>query len=110
MSTILSSDSLIGNEVRNFQGENLGEIRDFMIDSTNGRVEYAVLDFGGFMNIGNKLFAVPMQALQLDTENQVYKINQPKGRLEHAEGFDKDNWPDMADPKWRANINSFYIN
>lgn len=109
MTTLLSSDSLIGNEVKNFQGEKLGEIKDFMIDSTNGKVEYAVLDFGGFMNIGNKLFAVPMQALQLDTKEECYKINQPKARLETAEGFDQDNWPNMADPKWRANINSFYI-
>ena len=109
MSTLLSSDSLIGNEVKNFQGEQLGEIKDFMIDSTNGKVEYAVLDFGGFMNIGNKLFAVPMQAMQLDTKEECYKLNQPKERLESAEGFDKDNWPNMADPKWRANINSFYI-
>ena len=73
-------------------------------------VEYALLDFGGFMNIGNKLFAVPMQALQLDTAEECYKINQSKERLEQAEGFDKDNWPNMADPQWRASINNFYIN
>lgn len=110
MSTILSSDSLIGNEVKNFQGEKLGNIKEFMIDSTNGKVEYAVLDFGGFMNIGNKLFAVPMQALQLDTKEECYRLNQPIERLERAEGFEKDHWPNMADPKWRNNINSFYIN
>ncbi|MCX7555180.1 PRC-barrel domain-containing protein [Marinicella sp. S1101] len=110
MSTILSSDSLIGNEVKNYQGEDLGQVKDFMIDSTDGRIEYAVLDFGGFMNIGNKLFAVPMQALQLDTKEECFRINQPKERLERAEGFDKDDWPNMADPKWRANINNFYIN
>ncbi len=109
MTTLLSADSLTGNEVKNFQGESLGEIKDFMLDSNSGRVEYAVLDFGGFMNMGNKYFAVPMQALQLDTQEKCYKINQPKERLEQAEGFDKDNWPNMADPKWRANINSFYI-
>ena len=109
MSTLLSSDSLRGNDVKNFQGETLGEIKDFMIDSTNGKVEYAVLDFGGFMNIGNKLFAVPMQALQLDTKDKCYKINQPKERLKQAEGFDKDHWPNMADPKWRTGIQNFYI-
>lgn len=107
--TILSTDSLIGNDVKNYEGESLGNIKDFMIDSASGQVEYAVLDFGGFLNMGNKYFAVPMEVLHLDTKDECYKLNQSKERLKSAEGFDKDQWPDMANPEWRANINQYYI-
>jgi hypothetical protein len=44
-----------------------------------------------FLNIGNKLFAVPMEAMELDTHEKCYRLNQPKARLEQAEGFDKDH-------------------
>jgi hypothetical protein len=73
-----------------------------------GRVAYAVLSFGGFLGIADKLFAVPWSALKLDTENKRFILNVDKERLESAPGFDKDHWPDMADPTWQNTINSYY--
>lgn len=106
--TVLSSSTLSGEEVVNRDGENLGDIKDLMIDVQSGRVTYAVLKFGGFIGMGSKLFAVPMSAMQLDTENKRFILNQSKERLENAPGFDKDNWPDFADETWNESIHSYY--
>lgn len=93
---MLSASTLIGDNVVNLQGEHLGEIKDFMLDTESGRILYGVLDFGGFLGIGNKLFAVPVQALRLDAENERFLLDVTKERLENAPGFDKDNWPRTA--------------
>lgn len=68
-SKILSSSTLTGQDVHNMNNENIGEIKDLMIDPNNGEIVYAVLSFGGFMGIGNKLFAIPMEALQFQILN-----------------------------------------
>lgn len=106
--TVLSSSTLAGEEVVNRDGENLGDIKDLMIDVNSGQVTYAVLEFGGFMGMGSKLFAVPLSAMQLDTKNKRFILDQSKERLESAPGFDKDNWPDFADESWNDSIYSFY--
>jgi hypothetical protein len=79
-----------------------------MIDTRTGRVNYAVLSFGGFLGMGEKLFAVPWNALTLDTKNHRFILNVDKERLKSAPGFDKDHWPDMADPSWINQIHTYY--
>ncbi len=106
--TVLSSSTLSGEEVVNRDGENLGDIKDLMIDVKTGRVTYAVLEFGGFIGMGSKLFAVPLSAMELDTSNKRFILDQSKERLENAPGFDKDHWPDFADEGWNASIHSYY--
>lgn len=106
--SVMSAESLIGNEVYNHQDEDLGDIKDIMLDINNGNVSYAVLSFGTFLGMGEKLFAVPWQALTLDTENKRFVLDANKEKLVDAPGFDKDNWPDMADQTWENDIHSFY--
>ena len=105
---VMASDTLEGDRVVNASGENIGKIRDIMIDVPTGRVAYAVLSFGGVMGMGSKLFAVPWNALVLDTDNKCFVMNTDKKRLENAPGFDKDNWPDMADPSFATSIYEYY--
>jgi sporulation protein YlmC with PRC-barrel domain len=104
----LSSTSLVGDGVRNNAGEKLGDIKDLMIDLPTGRVGYAVLDFGGVLGIGNKLFAVPWSAMQLDEKKKEFILDVPKERLQNAPGFDKDRWPDMSDLEWGRQIHQYY--
>ena len=105
---LMGADTLIGNDVYNHNEEDLGDIKEIMLDVRNGRVSYAVLSFGGFLGMGEKLFAVPWNALTLDTVNKRFILNVEKERLENAPGFDKDNWPNMADESWATEIHSFY--
>jgi sporulation protein YlmC with PRC-barrel domain len=105
---LMGADTLIGDDVYNQAGEDLGDIKEIMIDTTNGTVSYAVLSFGGVLGIGEKLFAVPWKALKLDTENKRFVLNVDKERLKDAPGFDKNDWPDMADESWVNKVNSYY--
>ena len=105
---LMGADTLLGNDVYNDAGENLGTIKEFMIDMASGRIAYAVLSFGGFLGMGDRLFAVPWQALKLDTANKRFTLNVVKEKLKNAPGFDKDHWPSMADPSWATSVHTFY--
>lgn len=105
---IMDAATLDGNEVVNNQDESLGEIQSIMLDVPLGRIAYAVLAFGGFLGIGEKLFAVPWKALVLDTTRKCFILDIDKERLEQAPGFDKDNWPVMAELEWAQQIHTFY--
>jgi sporulation protein YlmC with PRC-barrel domain len=105
---LMGADTLIGNDVYNSAGDSLGTIKEFMIDMSSGRISYAVLSFGGFLGMGDRLFAVPWQALKLDTKNKRFTLNASKEQLKKAPGFDKDHWPSMADDSWATDVYAFY--
>jgi len=105
---LMGADTLIGDNVVNGAEEDLGDIKEIMLDMNTGQVAYAVLAFGGFLGMGEKLFAVPWQALHLDTVNKRFVLNVEKERLKTAPGFNKDAWPDMSDMNWANQIHSFY--
>jgi sporulation protein YlmC with PRC-barrel domain len=106
--TLMGADTLMGNDVYNHKDEDLGDIKEIMLDMRTGRVSYAVLSFGGFLGMGEKLFAVPWNALTLDTKNHRFVLNVEKERLKQAPGFDKDKWPNMADQAWAKEIYAYY--
>jgi sporulation protein YlmC with PRC-barrel domain len=105
---LMGADTLIGNDVHNKDGEDLGDIKEIMLDMRSGNVGYAVLAFGGVFGMGEKLFAVPWRALVLDTENKRFVLNVDKDRLKGAPGFDKGHWPNMADQTWAREIHDYY--
>lgn len=105
---IISASSMIGDKVKNHSNDDLGKIEELMIDTADAEVNYAVVSFGGFLGMGDKLFAVPLEALEIDTEEECVRLNASKEKLENAPGFDKDNWPSNADTTWFAPVKTFY--
>jgi sporulation protein YlmC with PRC-barrel domain len=106
--SLMGADTLIGDDVYNTADESLGSIKELMVDMTSGKISYAVLSYGGFLGMGDRLFAVPWQALKLDTNKKRFTLNVSKDQLKDAPGFDKDHWPSMADSTWASNIHTFY--
>jgi len=106
--TVIAADTLTGDKVVNFQKEDLGKIEHLMIDLESGRVAYAVLSFGGFLGMGDKLFAIPWSSLKVDTVEHRFVLNVDKELLKAAPGFDKEHWPDMADHAWGAKVYTYY--
>jgi sporulation protein YlmC with PRC-barrel domain len=100
----LTAKSIIGEKVINNQGEHLGHIRDIMLDIRIGRIEYYVIEFGGFMGLGEKLFAIPFELLMVDTNEKVFRFNEKKETLKQAPGFDKKHWPETNEHK------RYYVN
>ncbi len=106
--SLMGANTLLGNDVYNKDGEDLGDIKEFMIDMASGKVAYAVLSYGGVLGLGDKLFAVPWPALKLDTVNKRFTLDVVKGILKDAPGFDKDKWPTMSDKTWAGGVHKFY--
>jgi sporulation protein YlmC with PRC-barrel domain len=105
---LMTASTLSGDDVVNRQGEKLGRIDDIMIDVPSGRVAYVVMSSGGLLGIGEKLFAIPFNALTLDTDNHCFVLDAPKERVLQAPGFDKEHWPQMADPTWARQVHGYY--
>ena len=105
---VYSVGVLADTPVRNPAAEDLGTVEEIMIDLQSGRVAYAVISFGGFLGIGDKLFAVPWHVLTFNTADHEFIFDVDRDTLERTPGFDKENWPDMADPDWSAHLNSHY--
>jgi sporulation protein YlmC with PRC-barrel domain len=93
-----------GMPVRNSAGADLGKVEDIVVDMHTGEVRYAAIAFGGVLGVGDKLFAVPFQALRVVHDSKAkkayFETSIDKKTLENATGFDKKNWPDFADPKF----------
>jgi len=103
------ASAIEGMVVRNEKGEDLGKVKDLVIDLQSGKVVYAALDFGGFIGIGDKLFAVPWKAFKCETNGKIQQLvlEIPKEKLKNAPGFDKKNWPVSGDPTWMQ-VDRFY--
>jgi sporulation protein YlmC with PRC-barrel domain len=101
-------DKIIGSKVINLKGETLGKIEDLVVDIDTGRIVYAVLDCGGFLGIGSKLFPVPWGSLAALPLEGIFFLNQSKEQIEKAPAFDKKNLPDMGDMHWGAGIFKHY--
>lgn len=107
---VLSATTMINDDVKNAKGEDLGNIKELMLDVDSGRIAYAVLSFGGFLGLGDKLFAIPWDALSIDIDDESFILNVSKEKLENAPGFDKDNWPNAStyESGWLMEVYDYY--
>lgn len=105
---VMAAGTLDGNKVLSSEGDDLGKIKDIMLDVRSGRIAYAVLSSGGFLGMGDKLLAIPWQALTLDTERKCFQLAMSSESVKNAPGFDKDHWPSMADQTWATSVHQFY--
>jgi PRC-barrel domain len=63
----LEVQSILGREVRGDANENMGRIVDIIVDR-GGQVRAAIIDFGGFLGVGNRKVAVAWNALRFPSE------------------------------------------
>jgi sporulation protein YlmC with PRC-barrel domain len=105
---VMAAATLDGNKVISSDGEDIGKIKEIMLDVGSGRVAYAVLSSGGFLGIGDKLLAIPWRALTLDTDQKCFVLSMTAEGVRNAPGFDKDHWPSMADQTWATSVHQYY--
>jgi len=109
----IKASTIIGTQVVDPKGNSLGDIKEIVIDPRTGRVAYAVVSFGGFLSLGEKLFAIPFSAFEYkvtksDLVASEYVLNVSRERLQAAPGFDADHWPLMRDEKWHRDLHTYY--
>ena len=109
----LRLSEIMDMEVRNAQDEELGEIEDVVVEKQSGKIRYAAISVGGFLGIGDRLIAVPWQALRIqqqqdDPDEKFVLLNADRSRIENAPGFNEDNWPDFGNPRYSQEIETYY--
>jgi sporulation protein YlmC with PRC-barrel domain len=93
------ASEILGLNIKSTNDQNVGEVKDLRIQR-DGKIAYAVVSFGGFLGIGDKLFAVPFEALHIvkSNDDKLYAhLDVTEQTLKSKQGFDKDHWPEKAD-------------
>jgi sporulation protein YlmC with PRC-barrel domain len=85
---------LIGSNIINHDGESLGRLHDIMVDMEQGKIQYAVIEFGGFMGLNLKYFAISFDALTIAKEHRnSFIINETKESVKRFISFDREHLP-----------------
>jgi sporulation protein YlmC with PRC-barrel domain len=89
--------TMTGATVKNYEGQQLGTVEDLVVGRDN-RIQYMILSHGGTLGIGDRLFAVPWDAVKPANEPNTFVLNIDRERLANAPQFDRNTWPNFADP------------
>ena len=98
---------VIGSEVRNKSGDKIGDVRDLVVDD-KGTIKLAIVSTGGFLGVGDRLHAVPWDALTLGPKDD-HILDIDKAHLQAAPGFTSKTWPNLGDDRWLADNRRYYI-
>lgn len=105
---VLKASDVIGMKVEGTDDKSLGTIKDLVLDPIEGEIQYAVLDFGGFLGIKDKYFIVPWEAITFNATGKRIVLDVSKRDLKKAPGFDKNHWPDFSNRQEQVLIYEFY--
>ena len=86
----------------------MGEVYNFMVDKRSGKVEYAVMSFGGFLGLGQSYHPLPWRVLTYDTGKGGYVVDLDKDRLRSAPSYSGSEAPDWSDPSYGRCIDDYY--
>lgn len=111
--TAIRASKLIGMNIKNSQNEGVGEVEDIVVDAQSGKIRYLAVSYGGFLGLGDDLFAVPFEAFKVghergDPDDLVLMLDVTQQQLDGAEGFNKDNWPNFADSNFTSELDRRY--
>jgi sporulation protein YlmC with PRC-barrel domain len=108
----IRASQLIGIDIQNQEGKSIGSVNDIVIDAESGKIRYAAVSYGGFLGLGDRLFAVPWGAFHCkagDEKGQYNLVlNATEQQLKTASGFDQDNWPNFADRSFTSQLDKHY--
>jgi hypothetical protein len=107
---LIFASKVNGTPVFNGDGDRIGHIEDVAIGKVDGRVGYAILSFGGFLGMGDKLHPLPWSILTYDTDKNGYVVSLSKEQLKDAPSYSKEDLADIgdSDEQYREPIYSYY--
>lgn len=101
------SDDLIGKEVQNRQGEDLGDVHDVVL-GPDGQISYIILSHGGILGVGGDLYPVPKDAITYNTQNDVVMLNMDKAKLEQAPKIQENDLAQLKNPEYTQQVHGYY--
>ncbi len=102
------ASSLMGKDVKNLQGESLGDVTDLIVDIGSGRLVAVIISSGGFLGIGDVLSIVPPTALKYAGSGEEVTLDVSKETLANAPHFKSDEWPDLTKVDYLGSVYTAY--
>lgn len=106
-SRLIASNKVEGTPVYSREGDRLGTIYNFMVDKFSGKVEYAVMTFGGFLGIGQRYYPLPWRMLDYDEREGGYVVEMSERDLEEAPSFGRNDEP-RFNRDYSRHVHSWY--
>lgn len=105
---LIRSSNVIGVDVFNTSGEDIGQVNDVIFDENTGGTMHAVLAAGGFIGIGDKLTPVSWQSINVKAkEKNANEFNVvttlDKAKLTQETNFDRNMFTG-TDKTWMKQI------
>lgn len=106
----ISASTAIDRKVKTARDETVGTIKDLMINTTTRQIDYVVLKVDdGFLNLGSKLLALPLESFNLHpAQEDVVIVSETKETLENAPGFNNDSWPTGPQSEFLHTMRTYY--
>lgn len=105
---LVKASAAIGTTVKDAAGSEAGRIEDIVFDSPTGRLAFAIVSFGGALGFGDRLFAVPWEAMSYASDRNAYVLQVRKETLQQVSSFDRKAWPDLGDLRWAEGIRKYW--
>jgi sporulation protein YlmC with PRC-barrel domain len=103
------ASALMEYTVRGSDGQILGDIKDLMLNMEEADAAYIVIGVGGFLDIGEKLFQIPVTAVSIMTGKDVV-LNINRKMLDQAPGFSGNEWMTMESPEQLKRVSDYWKN
>lgn len=105
---LIASDRVQGTAVVRSSGERIGHIERIMLDKRTGQAAYAVMNFGGFLGLGEESYPIPWSLLDYNTELGGYEVNITDEQLKDAPRLMRDERLDLGDRERDLRIYDYY--
>ena len=104
----IRAQRVLGTEVRNVNGDLIGEVEDIVLDKLSNNIMFAVVSFGGFLGIGEKYHPIPWSALDYDEQQGCYVVNFTKEQLQNAPADSLDALTANDSTQFRSQVYDHY--
>src|SRR6476661_2185547 len=97
--SLIASDKVESTPVYGADDQKIRTVQRVMIDKISGKVAYAVISFGGFMEMGEDSYPMPGASLKYDTNLGGYRVGVTEDQLKGAPKYDRNtdwDWSDRA--------------
>jgi sporulation protein YlmC with PRC-barrel domain len=105
----VAPETLVDRALTNAAGDDLGTVEEVLIDPMSGRIAYLLVEHGGFLGIGDELFAIPWAVVRyLPGDEERLLIDIDEAQLERAPRFSRTDRSPFGEREWALSVHSFY--
>jgi sporulation protein YlmC with PRC-barrel domain len=104
----LRADEIIGAEVRSSDDKIVGEVRNIVFGTKDGR-DYAIVASGGFFTSGKGSIVVPMQSLQVSQERASFFLPLSKEAVGSVPLMPDEDYKWLSDRRWRSKNDAIFV-